>query len=88
MWRYLRWRFIRFLCGQLFLKYSTKPILEEWGEPVETFKETHVFDWGRFAVYVVWLKQFPLAKEWYFNIEERFSDQIPSLLELLSHWIG
>ena len=48
MWRYLRWRLIRFLCGRLFLKYSTNPILETWSDPVATFKETRVHDWGRY----------------------------------------
>lgn len=87
MWCYLRWRLIRFLCGRLFSKYSTKPILEVWSDPVATFKETHVHSWARFVVYVVWLKQFPLAKEYYFTIEQQFSTQIPSFLELLGHWI-
>ena len=88
MWRHLRWRLIRFLCARLFLKYSPKHVLEDWGDPVETFKETHVHgNWGRFVSYVVWLKQFPLAKEWYFIIEEQFASQLPSLLELFSHWI-
>jgi len=87
MWRQLRWYLIRFLCARLYLKYSQKHILEQWGDPVETFKETHVTTWGRFVSYVVWLKQFPLADEWYFRIEEHFSDQVPSLLELIGYWI-
>ena len=88
MWHYLRWRLIRFLCARLFLKYSERHVLDKWGDPVETFKETHVYgDWGRFVTYVVWLKQFPFAAEWYFIIEEQFGSQVPPLLELVSHCI-
>lgn len=88
MWSYLRWRLIRFLCARVFLKYTEQPVLQEWGDPVETFKETHIHgDWGRFVTYVVWLKQFPLAAEWYSCIETQFGSQVPSWLELLSHWI-
>ena len=88
MWSYLRWRLIRFLCVRLFLKYSQQNVLNEWADPVETFKETHVHrDLGRFVTYVVWLKQFPLAKEFYFRIEEQFESQVLSWLELLSQWI-
>ena len=88
MWYYLRWRLIRFLCGRLFLKYSEQPVLQEWGDPVETFKETHVHrDLGRFVTYVVWLKQFPLAAQWYFRIEEQFGSQVLSCLELIGYWI-
>ena len=88
MWYYLRWRLIRFLCARLFLKYSEQPVLQEWGDPVETFKETHVHrDLGRFVTYVVWLKQFPLAAQWYFRIEEQFGSQVLSCLELIGYWI-
>ena len=87
MWRQLRWRFIRFLCARLFLKYSSKPVLQDWGDPVETFKETQVITWGRFVTYVVWLEQFPFAKEWYFTIEDQFGSQLPSFLELIRYWI-
>lgn len=87
MWRCLRWRLIRFLCGRLFLKYSTQPVSEVWCDPVATFKETRVYGWARFVVYVVWLKQFPLAQDYYCIIERQFPRQIPSFLELLSHWI-
>ena len=88
MWYYLRWRLIRFLCARLFLKYSEQPVLQEWDDPVETFKETHVHrDLGRFVTYVVWLKQFPLAAQWYFRIEEQFGSQVPSWLELIGYWI-
>ena len=88
MWYYLRWRLIRFLCARLFLRYSEQHVLQEWGDPVETFKETHVHgDWGRFVTYVVWLKQFPFAAQWYFCIEKQFGSQVLSWLELLSHWI-
>ena len=58
------------LCS-IILEIFPKVHLEEWGDLVETFKETHVTaHWGRFVAYVVWLKQFPLAAEWYFRIEE------------------
>ena len=88
MWYYLRWRLIRFLCARLFLKYSEQHVLNKWADPVKIFKETHVHgDWGRFVTYVVWLKQFPLAAEWYCRIEHQFPSQVPSWLELLSHWI-
>ena len=88
MWHYLRWLLIRFLWARLFLKYSERHVLDKWGDPVETFKETHVYgDWGRFVTYVVWLKQFPFAAEWYFIIEEQFRSQVPPLLELVSHCI-
>lgn len=87
VWCHLRWCLMRFLCARLFLKYSTKHQLETWGDPMETFKETHVHTWGRFVSYVVWLKQFPFAAEWYFILEEQFGSQFPSFLELISHWI-
>ena len=87
MWRLLRWRLIRFLCTRLFLKYSRQPVLHNWGDPVEVFKETQVITWARFVTYVVWLKQFPLAKEWYFTIEDQFGSQLPSFLELIRYWI-
>ena len=88
MWYYLRWRLIRFLCARLFLKYSEQHVLQEWGDPVETFKETHVHrDLGRFVTYVVWLKQFPLAAQWYFRIEEQFGSQVLSCMELIRYWI-
>ena len=88
MWYYLRWRLIRFLCARLFLNYSEQHVLQEWGDPVETFKETHVHrDLGRFVTYVVWLKQFPLAAQWYFRIEEQFGSQVLSCMELISYWI-
>ena len=87
-WSYLRWRLIRFLCARIFLKYTDRHVLQEWADPVKTFKETRVHgDWGRFVAFVVWLKQFPLAAEWYFCIETQFRSQVPSWLELLSHWI-
>ena len=88
MWYYLRWRLIRFLCARLFLKYSQQHVLQEWDDPVETFKETHVHrDLGRFVTYVVWLKQFPCAAQWYFRIEEQFGSQVLSCMELIRYWI-
>ena len=88
MWYYLRWRLIRFLCARIFLKYSEQGVLDKWADPVETFKEMHIHgDWGRFVTYVVWLKQFPFAAEWYFCIEHQFRSQVPSWLELLRYWI-
>lgn len=83
LWRHLRWRLIR-----LFLKYSQRSVLEQWGNPVETFKEAHMHgDWARFVTYVVWLKQFPSTIEWYLTVEEQFGTQIPPLLVLIGHWI-
>ena len=86
--RYLRWYLIRFFCRRLFLKYSQRGVCTEWADPIETFKEARVpICWGRFVSYVVWLKQFPTAADWYFRIEEQFALQVPSFLELMSHWI-
>lgn len=88
MCHHLRWHLLRFHCARLFLKYSERHVLEKWGDPVETFKEIHVHgDWGRFVSYVVWLKQFPFAAEWYFIIEDQFGSQFPSCLELISYLI-
>ena len=88
MWYYLRWRLIRFLCARLFLKYSEQHVLDKWGDPVENFKETHVHrDLGRFVTYVVWLKQFPFAVQWYFRIKEQFGSQVLSCMELIIGYI-
>jgi len=86
--RYLRWYLTRFFCQRLYLRYSLQPVSTEWADPIETFKEVRIpATWGRFVTYVVWLKQFPAAAEWFFKIEEQFPWQVPSFLELFCHWM-
>jgi len=91
MWslRYLRWLLIRFLCQRLYVRLSIRPVLTEWDDPIETFKEVRTpVTWGRFVAYVVWLKQFPTAAEWFFKIEEQFPEQVPSCFPLLCQWLS
>jgi len=90
MWslRYWRWVLIRFLCQRLYLRNSLRPVPTEWADPIQTFKEVRTpVTWGRFVAYVVWLKQFPTAAEWFFKIEEQFPCRVPSCLPLLCQWI-
>ena len=80
----LRWKVVRYLSSFVYIHHSITPVPETWNDPLKTFKETQVQgDLGRFLAYVVWLKQFPLAAEWYMTVRSHYSEGIPPLGQLL-----
>lgn len=85
----LRWKVVRYLCSFLYIRHSITPVPETWGDPLKIFQETQVEgNIGRFLTYVVWLKQFPLASEWYTFVYSTYSENIPPLGQLVGAFLS
>ena len=80
---------MRYLSAFLYIHHSITPVPEAWDDPLKTFKEAQVEgNLGRFLTYVVWLKQFPLAEDWYTAVHCYYSESIPPLGRLLGAFLS